>query len=82
VFTSQEGSLGEVSEFFEVMAQVDRDLTTVDYFDRLLGLIKNLGRHRIHSIRRVHHRSSHEYLRVVTVREEGRAKPWSQPLID
>jgi hypothetical protein len=27
------------------MAQVDRDLTTVDYFDRLLGLIKNLGRH-------------------------------------
>jgi hypothetical protein len=28
------------------MAQVDRDLTTVDYFDQLLGLIKNLGRHR------------------------------------
>jgi hypothetical protein len=28
-----------------VRAQVDRDLTTVDYFDRLLGLIKNLGRH-------------------------------------
>jgi hypothetical protein len=27
------------------MAQVDRDLTTVDYFDRLLGLIKNLGHH-------------------------------------
>jgi hypothetical protein len=26
-------------------AQVDRDLTTVDYFDRLLGLIKNLGCH-------------------------------------
>jgi hypothetical protein len=24
----------------------------------------------IHSIHRVHHRSSHEYLRVVTVREE------------
>jgi hypothetical protein len=45
VFTSQEGSLGEVSEFFEVIAQVDRDLTTVDYFDRLLGLIKNVGRH-------------------------------------
>jgi hypothetical protein len=45
VFTSQEGSLGEVSEFFEVMAQVDRDLTTVEYFDQLLGLIKNLGRH-------------------------------------
>jgi hypothetical protein len=31
--------------FFEVRAQVDRDLSTVDYFDRLLGLIKNLGRH-------------------------------------
>jgi hypothetical protein len=44
VFTSQEGSLGEVS-FLEVMAQVDRDLTTVDYFDRLLGLIKDLRRH-------------------------------------
>jgi hypothetical protein len=28
-----------------VRAQVDRDLTIVDYFDRLLGLIKNLGRH-------------------------------------
>jgi hypothetical protein len=27
------------------MAQVDRDLTTVEYFDQLLGLIKNLGRH-------------------------------------
>jgi hypothetical protein len=39
------GSLGEVSEFFGVRAQVDRGLTTVDYFDRLLGLIKNLGRH-------------------------------------
>jgi hypothetical protein len=25
----------------------------------------------IHSIRRVHHRSSHKYLRVVTVRGEG-----------
>jgi hypothetical protein len=28
----------------------------------------------IHSIRRVHHRSSHEYLRVVTVRGEGKGK--------
>jgi hypothetical protein len=27
-----------------------------------------------HSIRRVHHRSSHEYLRVVTVREEGKGE--------
>jgi hypothetical protein len=31
-----------------VRAQVDRDLTTVDYFDRLLGLIKNLGHHISH----------------------------------
>jgi hypothetical protein len=28
----------------------------------------------IHSIRRVHHLSSHVYLRVVTVREEGKGK--------
>jgi hypothetical protein len=28
----------------------------------------------IHSIRRVHHRSSHEYLRVVTVRAEGKGE--------
>jgi hypothetical protein len=28
-----------------VRAQVDRGLTTVSCFDRLLGLIKNLGRH-------------------------------------
>jgi hypothetical protein len=28
----------------------------------------------IHSIRHVHHRSSHEYLRVVTVREEGKGE--------
>jgi hypothetical protein len=28
-----------------VRAQVDRDLTTVSCFDRLLGLIKNQGRH-------------------------------------
>jgi hypothetical protein len=28
----------------------------------------------IHSIRRVHHRSSHEYLLVVTVREEGKGE--------
>jgi hypothetical protein len=32
-------------KFFEVRAQVDRDLTTVSSVDRLLGLIKNLGRH-------------------------------------
>jgi energy-converting hydrogenase Eha subunit C len=28
----------------------------------------------IHSIRRVHHRSSHEYLRVVAVREQGKGE--------
>jgi hypothetical protein len=28
----------------------------------------------IHSIRRIHHRSSHEYLRVVTVREEPKGE--------
>jgi hypothetical protein len=28
----------------------------------------------IHSIRRVHHRSSHEYLRLVTVRGEGKGE--------
>jgi hypothetical protein len=28
----------------------------------------------IHSIRRVHHRSSHEYLRVVTIRGEGKGE--------
>jgi hypothetical protein len=28
----------------------------------------------IHSIRRVHHRSSHEYLRIVTVQEEGKGE--------
>jgi hypothetical protein len=27
-----------------------------------------------HSIRRVHHRSSHEYLRVVTMRGEGKGE--------
>jgi hypothetical protein len=28
----------------------------------------------IHLIRRVHHRSSHEYLRVVTIRGEGKGE--------
>jgi hypothetical protein len=45
VSTSQKGSIDLVGEFFEVRAQVDRDLTTVSWVDRLLGLIKNLGRH-------------------------------------
>jgi hypothetical protein len=30
-----------------VRAQVDRDLTTVGWVDRLLGLIKNLGHHNL-----------------------------------
>jgi hypothetical protein len=34
-----------VGEFFEVRAQVDRDLTTVSRVDRRLGLIKNMGCH-------------------------------------
>jgi hypothetical protein len=33
------------SEVFEVMVQVDHDLTTARCFDRQLGLIKNLGCH-------------------------------------
>jgi hypothetical protein len=36
-----------IGEFFEVRAQVDRDLATVNRVDRRLGLIKNLGRHKI-----------------------------------
>jgi hypothetical protein len=40
------GSLQLVGEFFEVRAQVDRDLTTASRVDRLLRLIKNLGHHR------------------------------------
>jgi hypothetical protein len=46
VSTSPKGLLELVGEFFEVRAQVDRDLTTVSRVDRRLGLIKNLGRHR------------------------------------
>jgi hypothetical protein len=34
-----------VGEVFEVRTQVDHDLTSVNRFDRPLGLIKNLGRH-------------------------------------
>jgi hypothetical protein len=34
-----------VGEVFEVRTQVDRDLTTVSGFDRLLRVYKNLGRH-------------------------------------
>jgi hypothetical protein len=47
VSTSQKGSIELVGEFFEVRAQVDRDLTTVSRVDRRLGLIKNLGRHNL-----------------------------------
>jgi hypothetical protein len=45
VFTIQLRSLGWVSEFFEVRAQVDHGLTTVDHLTGYLRLIKNLGRH-------------------------------------
>jgi hypothetical protein len=37
VFTSQLGSLGWVSEFFEVRAQVDRGLTTADHLTGYYG---------------------------------------------
>jgi hypothetical protein len=36
----------------------------------------------IHSIRRVHHRSSHEYLHVVTVRGEGKGETMITTPID
>jgi hypothetical protein len=39
--------LGLVGEVFGVRTQVDRDLTTVSRVDRRLGLIKNLGHHRV-----------------------------------
>jgi hypothetical protein len=35
-----------VGEVFKARTQVDLDLTNVCRFDRPLGLIKNLGRHR------------------------------------
>jgi hypothetical protein len=38
-----------------VRAQVDRDLTTVSWVDRLLGLIKNLGRYRTTLRERLRH---------------------------
>jgi hypothetical protein len=34
-----------ISEIFEVMTEVDHDLTIVNKFDQCLRLIKNLGRH-------------------------------------
>jgi hypothetical protein len=40
------------------MAQVDRDLTTVDYFDQLLGLIKNLGHHSLPPLNGISSRDS------------------------
>jgi hypothetical protein len=46
VSTRSKVSLELVDEFFEVRTQVDRDLTTVSWVDRRLGLIKNLGRHK------------------------------------
>jgi hypothetical protein len=52
------GVTREVSEFFEVRAQVDRDLTTVSCFDRLLGLIKNPGRHSLPPLNGISSRDS------------------------
>jgi hypothetical protein len=45
VWTWSIGSLGLIGEVFQVRTQVDRDLTIVSRVDRLLWLIKNLGRH-------------------------------------
>jgi hypothetical protein len=45
VSTIQLRSLGWVSEFFEVRAQVDLGLTMVDHLTGYKRLIKNLGRH-------------------------------------
>jgi hypothetical protein len=58
VSTSQKGSIELVGEFFEVRAQVDRDLTTVSWVDQLLGLIKNLGRHSLPPLNGISSRDS------------------------
>jgi hypothetical protein len=50
--------LSQVGEFFEVRAQVDRDLTPVSWVDRLLGLIKNLGRHSLPPLNGISSRDS------------------------
>jgi hypothetical protein len=36
---------GCVREVFKVMAQVDHDLTTINFVDPRLRVIKNMGRH-------------------------------------
>jgi hypothetical protein len=55
VFTSQIGSLGWVSGFFEVRAQVDRGLTTVDHLTGYYGYLKTWGVTRAHARRRLAH---------------------------
>jgi hypothetical protein len=41
-------SRGCVREVFKVMSQVDHDLTSVNYVDQQLKIIKNLGHHTSH----------------------------------
>jgi hypothetical protein len=55
-----------------VRAQVDHDLTTVDYFDQLLGLIKNLG----------HHNRSGRFLPGQSGRTQPAGKNSTHPPID
>jgi hypothetical protein len=50
VLTCLRCSRVSVREVFEVMVQVDHDLTTVNCFDQQLELIKNLGRHMYSSL--------------------------------
>jgi hypothetical protein len=57
-----------------VRAQVDRDLTTVDYFDRLLGLIKNLGPHISE-----HESSRNNEGEIVTLKDPDRIQQKGRP---
>jgi hypothetical protein len=55
VLTCLRCSWESISEVFEVMTQVDHDLTIVNRFDQHLGLIKSLGRHSSDSSREGKH---------------------------
>jgi hypothetical protein len=50
--------IGECWLGFEVMTQIDHDLTTVNKFDQHLGLIKNLGRHSLPALNGISSRDS------------------------
>jgi hypothetical protein len=51
-------SRGCVGEVFQVMAQVDYDLTKVNCVDQHLRLIKNLGRHNLPPLKGISSRDS------------------------